>query len=152
MKTNTITSKRLLGLLLGLTVSIFAFGQDELSYISTNEISSLTSYNSISTLTVYDLTKGETYKVTSLDDPNYIELETRIVVNSESNKIIVENLEDIKDIGKIIVTNESGLMVKVVTITDSEMTVDWSDLSAGKYILRISAKNRILSSYEIVNF
>lgn len=152
MKTNTITSKRFLSLMLGLTVSIFAFGQDELSYISTNENSSLRSYNSTSTLTKDDLSKSEAYKVTSLDDPNYIELETRIVVESESNKLIVENLADIKDIGKIIVTNESGLMVKVVTITDSEMTVDWADLSAGKYILRISAKNRILSSYEIVKF
>lgn len=138
--------------MLGLTVSFFAFGQDELSYISTNENSSLRSYNSTSTLPMDDLSKSEAYKVTSLDDPNYIELETKIVVESETNTIFVENLADIKDVGKIIVTDESGLMVKVVTITDSEMTVDWSDLSAGKYILRISAKNRILSSYEIVKF
>lgn len=152
MKTNTITSKRLLGLLLGLTASIFAFGQDELSYLSTIENSNQNSYNSISKITSIDYSESEAYRVTSLDDPNYMELETKIVVDSGSNKIIVENLADIKDVGKIIVTDESGLMVKVVTITASEMTVDWSDLSAGKYILRISAKNRILSSYEIVKF
>jgi hypothetical protein len=55
MKTNTITSKRFLSLMLGLTVSFFAFGQDELSYISTNENSSLRSYNSTSTLPMDDL-------------------------------------------------------------------------------------------------
>jgi hypothetical protein len=156
MKTNFNTSKKSLSLILGLAVSIFSFGQDELSYLSNNEsttiITSVNSISSTSTLLNDEIIKSETYQVTSLDDPNYIELETRIVVNSETNTIIVENLGDVKDLGKIIVTDESGLIVKVKPITESEMSIDWSDLGSGTYILRVSVKNRFLSSYEIVKY
>jgi len=156
MKTNFNTTKKSFSLILGLAISIFSFGQGELSYLSNNEtttdITTVSSMSSISTLINDDIIKSETFKVTSLDDPNYIELETRIVVDSETNTIIVENLADVKDLGKIIVTDESGLIVKVKPITESEMSIDWSDLGAGKYILRVSVKNRFLSSYEIVKY
>jgi len=156
MKTNFNTTKKSFILILGLAISIFSFGQGELSYLSNNEtttdITTVSSMSSISTLINDDIIKSETFKVTSLDDPNYIELETRIVVDSETNTIIVENLADVKDLGKIIVTDESGLIVKVKPITESEMSIDWSDLGAGKYILRVSVKNRFLSSYEIVKY
>jgi hypothetical protein len=156
MKTNFNTTKKSFSLILGLAISIFSFGQDELSYLSNNEsttnITSVNSISSTSTLLNDEIIKSETYQVTSLDDPNYIELETRIVVDSETNTIIVENLADVKDLGKIIVTDESGLIVKVKPITESEMSIDWSDLGAGKYILRVSVKNRFLSSYEIVKY
>lgn len=156
MKTNFNTSKKSLSLILGLAASIFSFGQGELSYLSNNEsttnIKSVNSISLTSTLLNDEVIKSETFKVTSLDDPNYIELETRIVVDSETNIIIVENLGDVKDLGKIIVTDESGLMVKVMPITESEMSIDWSDLGSGTYFLRISVKNRFLSSYEILKF